>query len=286
MNESTPHTSTGEILSKASILVALPQLQDTFFAKSVILLIEHNSSGAFGFVINRPTEVALKELIYLEEKINLTENARVWFGGPVSTNSGIILEYRPDLLSMDALPFNITTKKESLIKMVTKQDVDPEPAKSTQDNEAQDATREIKESAQPPQESAKISATVADQVLNYIKNDAQSETEIISSVGENSWRLETTISNQLPKSSATQTSEGKIATPRRRVLFPYRFIMGYSGWNQDQLEEELILGNWIQLPFDEELVFNTPVDDLWEQCFTNLGTSPEAIAPTIQPYMN
>ena len=41
------------------ILIAVPQMDDPNFARSVVLLIEHNESGAMGITFNRPSDVAL-----------------------------------------------------------------------------------------------------------------------------------------------------------------------------------------------------------------------------------
>ena len=39
-----------------TLLLSMPQLLDPNFERSVILLCEHGTEGAFGLVLNRPTE--------------------------------------------------------------------------------------------------------------------------------------------------------------------------------------------------------------------------------------
>ena len=43
---------------------------------------------------------------------------------------------------------------------------------------------------------------------------------------------------------------------------PEKFIisLGYSGWSSGQLEEELYHNKWILAPYDETLLFDTPID--------------------------
>jgi len=41
-----------------TLLLAMPQLRDPNFVRSVVLLCEHGAQGALGFVVNRPTEVS------------------------------------------------------------------------------------------------------------------------------------------------------------------------------------------------------------------------------------
>src|SRR5262249_49626609 len=44
-----------------------------------------------------------------------------------------------------------------------------------------------------------------------------------------------------------------------------RLFSGYSGWGPDQLERELTAGAWIVVPATAELLFDTPVEDLWDR---------------------
>jgi putative transcriptional regulator len=45
----------------------------------------------------------------------------------------------------------------------------------------------------------------------------------------------------------------------------FRVFVGYSGWGPDQLESELAAGAWIITPASGELVFDTPIDQLWDR---------------------
>lgn len=45
----------------------------------------------------------------------------------------------------------------------------------------------------------------------------------------------------------------------------YRMFAGYSGWGPDQLERELVAGAWHVQPATGEILFDTPVDELWDR---------------------
>jgi putative transcriptional regulator len=47
---------------------------------------------------------------------------------------------------------------------------------------------------------------------------------------------------------------------RQRV----RVFRGYAGWGGGQLERELAVGDWAIMPASGELLFDTPVADLWK----------------------
>ena len=49
-----------------TLLLAMPQLLDPNFHRSVVLLCKHNDEGALGFVVNRPVETTLTELLSLD----------------------------------------------------------------------------------------------------------------------------------------------------------------------------------------------------------------------------
>ncbi|MGA0340404.1 MAG: YqgE/AlgH family protein, partial [bacterium] len=44
------------------ILVALPNLQDPYFSKTAILLCNYNEEGAFGLVMNHPSDLKVTEI--------------------------------------------------------------------------------------------------------------------------------------------------------------------------------------------------------------------------------
>lgn len=67
-------------LSQNKILIAKPFLQDAFFRRSVILLADHNKSGSVGFIMNRPIQIKLNDLI----KEFSGADIPVFLGGPVS----------------------------------------------------------------------------------------------------------------------------------------------------------------------------------------------------------
>ena len=54
---------TGIPLEKGRLLVSVPFNSDGYFDRTVILLVEHNSEGAMGFILNRPMHVYLKDVL-------------------------------------------------------------------------------------------------------------------------------------------------------------------------------------------------------------------------------
>ncbi len=67
---------------KGDLLISEPFLPDPNFTRTVILLCEHNDDGSFGFVLNKPANVSLSQL--MENVENRTDE--VYIGGPVQQN--------------------------------------------------------------------------------------------------------------------------------------------------------------------------------------------------------
>ena len=74
-----------------SLLLAMPQLRDPNFTRSVVLLCEHGPDGALGFVVNRPTEVRAAQAVALDPPPVRDSGLRLWTGGPVETSRGFLL---------------------------------------------------------------------------------------------------------------------------------------------------------------------------------------------------
>jgi putative transcriptional regulator len=74
------------------LLLAMPQVQDPFFHKSVVLLLAHEDEGSFGFIINRPTEMKVAEVLEgLEIRWTGEASSRAFLGGPVQPQLGTVL---------------------------------------------------------------------------------------------------------------------------------------------------------------------------------------------------
>lgn len=58
-----------------------------------------------------------------------------------------------------------------------------------------------------------------------------------------------------------------------------RFLLGYAGWGELQLEAELAAGSWVVAEARTELVFGTPPEELWEAAIRSLGIEPASLVP-------
>lgn len=88
-----------EDISAGRLLVATPGLRDPNFARSVVLLLEHDRDGTLGIVLNRPLEVTIVEVLP-DWTGEVSAPERLFDGGPVSSEAalavGLLTHPAPD----------------------------------------------------------------------------------------------------------------------------------------------------------------------------------------------
>lgn len=78
-------------------LIAMPHLRDPNFNGSVTYLWKHNSEGALGLVVNRPSKLVIPDLMdelgitIKDEFLARLQDRSILTGGPVERNKGFIL---------------------------------------------------------------------------------------------------------------------------------------------------------------------------------------------------
>jgi len=79
---------------KGRILIAEPYLNDIYFKRSIVFLTEHNDEGSIGFVLNKPVNLQIEEIINDFPSFD----CNISIGGPVSTNTVHYLHTLGELL--------------------------------------------------------------------------------------------------------------------------------------------------------------------------------------------
>ena len=110
-------------------LIAMPELQDPNFSRTVTLICQHDANGALGVVINRPMEqLTLQDIL---DQFDLSSpasdspiGAPVYLGGPVQQQLGLVLhegigEWGSTLKISDEL--GLTSSRDILESMSTAQ---------------------------------------------------------------------------------------------------------------------------------------------------------------------
>lgn len=57
------HVVNDNVAEKGRILISEPFLEDHYFRRSIVYLTEHNEDGSLGFVLNKPLDMKLSEIV-------------------------------------------------------------------------------------------------------------------------------------------------------------------------------------------------------------------------------
>ena len=70
-------------------LIAMPQLNDPNFNRTVVLILEHNNDGSLGLVINNPIPFSISFQFEEDKEISIDNN--IFVGGPVARNVAMVI---------------------------------------------------------------------------------------------------------------------------------------------------------------------------------------------------
>jgi putative transcriptional regulator len=93
MDESSVEDTGVEQTLTGRLLVASPELGDPHFVRTIVLLVDHDESGALGVVLNRPSTTDVREILP-DWHLYATPPQVVFQGGPVGRDSALALASR------------------------------------------------------------------------------------------------------------------------------------------------------------------------------------------------
>jgi putative transcriptional regulator len=86
---------TTDKLEKGQLLIAEPSIiGDLSFNRSVILLADHNHDGSVGFILNKPLEYTINDLIP-----DIEASFKIYNGGPVEQDNLYFIHTIPELIT-------------------------------------------------------------------------------------------------------------------------------------------------------------------------------------------
>src|ERR1700758_2931336 len=91
--------------TRGQLLIAGPSLLDPNFWRTVVLIVEHTDEGAFGLVLNRPSETQATEAAPVLAEL-VEEGSALFIGGPVQPSSLIVLAQFEDAGDAALLAFD------------------------------------------------------------------------------------------------------------------------------------------------------------------------------------
>ena len=106
------------------LLIANPRMLDSFFTKSVILLLAHSAEGAAGIVLNRPTEATVSDLSGSIFQGSFSWDKPISLGGPVS-GPLVLLHQEAQHADHEVITGVYSTVEDIKVRQVLKNRIDP-----------------------------------------------------------------------------------------------------------------------------------------------------------------
>lgn len=98
------------------LLVATPIIDEPTFARSVVLLLDHDEDGSLGVVLNRPTDLDVEGVLPAWREL-VTGDPMVFDGGPVGRDSALGLASVPGRESHEPTGFRRVTGSLGLVDL-------------------------------------------------------------------------------------------------------------------------------------------------------------------------
>lgn len=109
---------------KGHFLIAVPELADLNFFRSVVLLIQHDKNGAMGVILNRPANVTVKAVWKDVFDIESHCGDLIYVGGPVE-GPLIVLHTQFSRADLDVLPGIFVAMSKPFIYEIVDENVRP-----------------------------------------------------------------------------------------------------------------------------------------------------------------
>ena len=104
--------------------------------------------------------------------------------------------------------------------------------------------------------------------LVYVGGPMQIDTGFILHDSDQQWESTHIIDNDL---SLTTSEDILIAIAGGKGPGKFLIALGYAGWGAGQLEQEISDNVWLTVPYEADIVFETPIDQRWQSAATKLG---------------
>lgn len=100
--ESDPEFGSGGSVEPGTLLVAGPALLDPNFRRTVVYIIEHRGEGTLGVVLNRPSNVPVRDVLPGWASLG-SDPSTMFIGGPVESKTALCLAAVRSGLDPDAI---------------------------------------------------------------------------------------------------------------------------------------------------------------------------------------
>lgn len=81
-------------------------------------------------------------------------------------------------------------------------------------------------------------------------------------------------SERIADGLALSASQEALAAYAEQPEGRFRLVLGYAGWGEGQLDEEIRSGSWLTAPLDTRLLFEVAPERAWQEALKLAGADP------------
>lgn len=105
----------------------------------------------------------------------------------------------------------------------------------------------------------------------------QPERGFVLHSSDTQWQSTLRVSSEL---SLTASRDIIVALAQGRGPKECLITLGYAGWGEGQLEQEVAENSWLTVPANKDIIFNTPCENRWAAAAQVLGIDVNLISST------
>lgn len=113
-----------------------------------------------------------------------------------------------------------------------------------------------------------VTSPGAEDTLVFAGGPVQQERGFVLHTTCGSWDASMVVSGSISLTTSRDVIE---AIAAGKGPEQYLVALGYAGWGQGQLEQEILANAWLNTPYSQQILFDTPIDVRWRDAAGQIG---------------
>jgi putative transcriptional regulator len=113
-----------------------------------------------------------------------------------------------------------------------------------------------------------VTSETAAQAIVFAGGPVQQERGFVLHPTGGEWDMSIEVSDSISLTTSRDVIE---AIALDKGPESYLVALGYAGWSEGQLEQEMLANAWLNSPFGKQILFETPIDLRWRAAADQIG---------------
>ena len=113
-----------------------------------------------------------------------------------------------------------------------------------------------------------VTSPIASEIIVFAGGPVQQDRGFVLHTNHGNWDVSMKVSDTISLTTSRDIIEA-IATDTGPDK--YLVAMGYAGWGGGQIEQEILHNSWLNTPYSQSILFESPVSQRWQQAAKEIG---------------